>query len=144
MKFKILLIPSCKKLPSFKVMACSVLKFSAIYWARSGKHPRVIVGLIKIKVTIWFLTLFSRLLINFKMLQMLCPSSPYVNMSQRECKFFKTIPCIDQFGDHQTMSIRCFAVDVETIVNVTMFQTSVLLEHLFICHSFTSGYTYTG
>ena len=38
MKFKILLIPSCEKLPSFKVMVCSVLEFRAIYWAGGGKH----------------------------------------------------------------------------------------------------------
>ena len=38
-KLKILLIPSFEKLPSFKVLACSVMEFWAIYWAWGGKHP---------------------------------------------------------------------------------------------------------
>ena len=36
---KILLIPSYEKSPSFKVIACSVLEFWAIYLAGGGKHP---------------------------------------------------------------------------------------------------------
>ena len=45
---KILLIPSFEKLPSFKVLACSVVEFWAIYWAWGGKHPPppVLIGLI--------------------------------------------------------------------------------------------------
>ena len=39
MRLKILLIPSFEKLPSFKVLACSVVEFWAIYWAGGGKHP---------------------------------------------------------------------------------------------------------
>ena len=46
MKLKILLIPSFEKLPSFKVVACSVVEFWAIYWAGGGKHPPpVLIGL---------------------------------------------------------------------------------------------------
>ena len=30
---------SFEKLPSFKVLACSVVEFWAIYWAWGGKHP---------------------------------------------------------------------------------------------------------
>ena len=33
------LMPSYEKSPSFKVIACSVLEFRAIYWAGGGKHP---------------------------------------------------------------------------------------------------------
>ena len=46
-KLKILLIPSFEKLPSFKVLACSVVEFWAIYWAWGGKHPPppVLIGL---------------------------------------------------------------------------------------------------
>ena len=34
------------KSPSFKVIACSVLEFGAIYWAGGGKHlPPVLIGL---------------------------------------------------------------------------------------------------
>ena len=39
MRLKILLIPSFEKLPSFKVLACSVVEFWGIYWAGGGKHP---------------------------------------------------------------------------------------------------------
>ena len=39
LNLKILLMPSYKKSPSFKVIACSVLEFWAIYWAGGGKHP---------------------------------------------------------------------------------------------------------
>ena len=39
MRLKILLILSFEKLPSFKVLACSVVEFLAIYWAGGGKHP---------------------------------------------------------------------------------------------------------
>ena len=47
MKLKILLIPSFEKLPSFKVLACSVVELKAIYWAGGGKHPPppVLIGL---------------------------------------------------------------------------------------------------
>ena len=46
-KLKIFLIPSFEKLPSFKVLACSVVEFWAIYWAWGGKHPPppVLIGL---------------------------------------------------------------------------------------------------
>ena len=36
---QILLIHSCEKLPSFKAIVCSVLKFWGIYWAGSRKYP---------------------------------------------------------------------------------------------------------
>ena len=39
LNLKILLMPSYEKSPSFKVIACSVLEFWAIYWAGVGKHP---------------------------------------------------------------------------------------------------------
>ena len=42
MNLKILLIPIWEKLPSFKVTACCVLEFRAIYWAGGGKHPSVL------------------------------------------------------------------------------------------------------
>ena len=32
-------MPSYEKSPSFKVIACFVLEFLAIYWAGGGKHP---------------------------------------------------------------------------------------------------------
>ena len=39
-------MPSYEKSPSFKVIACSVLEFGAIYWAGGGKHlPPVLEGL---------------------------------------------------------------------------------------------------
>ena len=38
MKLNILLMPSFEKLPSFKVLASSVVEFCAIYWAGGGKH----------------------------------------------------------------------------------------------------------
>ena len=47
LNLKILLMSSYKKSPSFKVIACSVLEFGAIYWAGGGKHlPPVLIGLI--------------------------------------------------------------------------------------------------
>ena len=39
LNMKILLMPSYEKSPSFKVIACSVLEFWAIYWAGGGKKP---------------------------------------------------------------------------------------------------------
>ena len=47
LNLEILLMPSYEKSPSFKVIACSVLEFGAIYWAGGGKHlPPVLIGLI--------------------------------------------------------------------------------------------------
>ena len=42
-------MPSYEKLLSFKVKACSVLEFWAIYWAGGGKHPPppVLIGLMR-------------------------------------------------------------------------------------------------
>ena len=45
MKLKILPIPSCEKLPSFKVLACSVVEFWAIYWVGVENTPPVLIGL---------------------------------------------------------------------------------------------------
>ena len=46
LNWKILLMPSYEKSPSFKVIACFVLEFGAIYWAGGGKHLLlVLIGL---------------------------------------------------------------------------------------------------
>ena len=50
LNLKTLLMTSYEKSPSFKVMACSVLEFWAIYWAGGGKHP--LPGANRIKSTI--------------------------------------------------------------------------------------------
>ena len=39
LSLKMLLMPSYEKSPSFKVIACSVLEFWAIYWAGGEIHP---------------------------------------------------------------------------------------------------------
>ena len=46
-------MPISEKSPSFKVVACFVLEFWAIYWPGGGKHPPPPPGMNRVKFLLW-------------------------------------------------------------------------------------------